>query len=630
MITRRETLKLFSLVGASAAVSGFNPYAYAGSKQKKHQFTAEKNGFALNGQPFQVLAGEMHYPRIPRALWRDRMRKLKSMGLNTLSTYVFWNAHEPRRGEYDFSGNLDVAAFVRIAQEEGLWVCFRPGPFVCAEWDNGGFPPWLFANPDVKARSNDPRYIKPVKQWFLRLGQEMSPLLLSSGGPIIMTQIENEYGSYGNDHSYMKAIHQALLDAGFDGLFYTADGAAVMEGGVLKGIPASMNFGTYDKAEGEFAKYRKQRPTGPMMCGELWDGWFDHFGETHATMPVEPLLESLQWMMENGCSMSFYMFHGGTSFGFMAGANYQPDSHYAPDISSYDYDAVLDEAGRPTAKYQAVKSLFERYLPAEQFPPLPKAEKSIHIPRFRLTEQASLTQLIDIQKRTRGNTHFVQPQTLEALKQNYGLVQYSHTLTQDVSGELNASDIRDYALVFLDDELVGTLDRRFSETTLPVTAKAGQKIDILVEAMGRVNYGDWVGRDQKGLFGPVGIKQENGKTIALNGWDHIGLPLNDIDTLAFSSAPIEGPAFYRGEFDVDERGFTFFDIRGWGKGYVWVNGHNLGRYWSVGPQRAMYVPASWLKPGKNEIVVLDLHEGGDRSLTASEKQIWDAPRTSPV
>lgn len=616
MTSRRDTIKLFSAAAAGLALGGINPFnarqVMANTEPVKGRFQVVGDHFELDGKPFQVMAGEMHYPRIPKALWRDRMRKLKSMGLNTLSSYVFWNAHEAQRGRYDFSGDLDLAAFIRTAQEEGLWVCLRPGPYVCAEWDNGGFPTWLFPDDSVAARSTQPAYLQPVKRWFKRLAEEIRPLMISQGGPIILTQIENEYGSYGSDQAHMQSIYQALLDSGLDGVFYTADGAAVMQGGILDGVPAAMNFGTYDKAEAEFAKYREHRPEGPMMCGELWAGWFDHFGKTRVNMPAAPLLKSLEWMLKNKCSFSIYMFHGGTSFGFNAGANFQADSNYAPHVASYDYDAVLDEAGRPSEKFFAVRQLMQNYLPATRFPPLPAAEPFIQLPRFRLEQRAPLSQLME------KAAQFAQPQTLEALGKSHGLMLYRHKAKASFRGELSFGDVRDYALVSVGGRHQGSLDRRFAETKLPVSFKRRQNVDVLVDVMGRVNYGPWIGKDQKGLIGPVKAGEK-----VLEQWQHLALPLDQLDNLKFSTQAFDGPGFYRGEFELEKSGYTFLDMRGWGKGYVWVNGFNLGRYWSLGPQGALFVPASLLKLGRNQVIVLDLYSVGERSLSSSEKQIWD-------
>jgi len=607
-MNRRDLLQS---LGAMASIAAVPPVARA--QGAGGRFAVSGDQFVLDGQPFQILAGEMHYTRIPRASWRDRFRKLKALGLNTLTTYVFWNAHEAKRGQYDFSGNFDVAAYVRLAQEEGLWVNLRPGPYVCAEWDGGGLPAWLFPTDDIAPRSLDPRYFEPVRGWLKRLGQELAPLLIDRGGPIILTQIENEYGAFGADQAYLAAQAQALRDAGFTGLLYTADPADFFAKGSMPGMVGGINFGTMAKAKDEFAKRAKVRPQGPYFCSELWGGWFDNYGKLHETMPVPPLLDSLQWMLENRYSISFYMLHGGTSFGFTPGANWDRKG-YQPDIASYDYDALLDEAGRPTPKYDAVQALFRKYLPADAFRPMPDAEAAISLPRFRLSEAAPLSQLYG------KPVMATAPRTLEALEQTHGLMLYRHRTKAALKGMLAFGDVRDYALLGGAAGVQAILDRRFGEVSTGIDIPAGDVLDVLVDTMGHCNYGKNIGKDQKGLIGEVTL---DGTPV--KGWAHYGLPLDDLSALRFSAGGVRGAAFWRGVFDLDKTGFTFLDMRGWGKGYVWVNGRNIGRYWSAGPQQSLFVPGDWLKTGRNEIVVLDLHDGGPRALSGSPRQIWDLP-----
>lgn len=609
--TRREFLAALSTVGISA--SGLMPASAA--RAANARFAIRGDDFVLDGEPIHLMAGEMHYPRIPRELWRDRLRKLKSLGLNTLCTYVFWNAHEKRPGQYDFTGNLDLAAWLKLAQDEGLWVLLRPGPYICGEWDGGGYPAWFLNDAGIQPRSLDPRYMGPTGVWLKRLGQEVAHLQVDRGGPVLMTQVENEYGSYGSDHAYMRAVMEQLRAAGFDGMLYTVDGAAQLDGGALPELFNGINFGSFNKAQDEFARYAQFKTTGPRMCTELWGGWFDHFGEMHASTPIAPLIESLKWMLDQKISISFYMMHGGTSFGFDAGANFDSDTQtYQPDISSYDYDAMLDEAGRPTPKFEAAKALFQNYLPAQRFTPLPEPEKALKVERFRLTQSASLRQLLGRPVRAE------QPQTLEQLGQSHGLMLYRHRAKTALRGRLSFGEVRDYAIVRVGGAPAGTLDRRSRENRLQISAKAGADIELLVDTMGHINFGEQIGKDQKGLIGGATL---GGK--ALVGWHHYGLPLDDLSGLKFSDTPVDGPAFHRGTFEVAEAGYTFLDLRGWGKGYVWVNGHNLGRYWSVGPQHAVFVPAPWLKLGVNEVIVLDLHCGAERSLAGGKNQIWDRP-----
>jgi beta-galactosidase len=610
MVTRRDFVTL-----ASGAAVGLLATGAVAATTAKPRFEVGPKHFMLDGQPLRILAGEMHYPRIPRALWRDRMRKLKALGLNTLSSYVFWNAHERREGVYDFSGDLDVAAWIRTAQEEGLWVLLRPGPYVCAEWDNGGFPSWLLNEPDQKIRELDARYMAASSRWLGRLGQEVGGLEIDRGGPILMTQVENEYGSFGADQAYMAAVRDQIRQAGFAGALYTVDPSEVLDKGALKDLFNGVNFGSSADAAKEFARFDAFKSTGPRMCTEFWDGWFDHFGEMHTSTPDAPLLKNVAWMLDNDVSLSFYMAHGGTSFGFDAGANFEAKTQaYQPTISSYDYDAILDEAGRPTPRFEAVGQLLRRYLPPERFGPLPPPERALEIAPFRLDQSAPVdaTRVPAIAARN--------PRTLEQLGQDHGLVAYRHTAARAARGPLKFGEVRDFAIVSVNGRFAATLDRRFRDTTCEIDLAAGDVLEVLVDAMGHVNFGPMIGKDQKGLIGPVTLDG-----APLEGWRHHALPLDDLAGLRFSAMPPVGPAFHRGQFAVVEVGYTFLDMRGWGKGYAWVNGHNLGRYWSAGPQRAMFVPAPFLKVGDNSVVVLDLHAGGERHLRGARHQIWDRP-----
>src|SRR5580698_4267421 len=386
-----------------------------------HSFHAVGDHFELDGKPFRILAGEMHYARVPREYWRDRLRKAKAMGLNTITTYVFWNVHEPKPGVYDFSGNNDAAEFIREAQQEGLYVILRPGPYSCAEWEFGGFPAWLLKNHSMVVRSSDPKFVKAARTWLLRLGQEVAPLQIGNGGPIIAVQVENEYGSYGSDHAYMEAIHHILIDAGFTkAQLYTADGADELLNGSLPELPAVINFGTGD-AKGEFPKLKKLRPDGPFMSGEYWAGWFDHWGAAHETRSAQEEAGEIDWMLRQGYSVSMYMFHGGTSFGWMNGAN-SNGNNYEPDVTSYDYDAPLDESGRPTAKYALFRETIAKAT-GKTLPPVPAVAPAIKIEPFSLTESASLW-------KTLGKpAHSDEPLSMEDLDQAYGYILYRTTIS---------------------------------------------------------------------------------------------------------------------------------------------------------------------------------------------------------
>jgi len=563
-----------------------------GAERPAHVFGISGDHFELDGKPFQIISGEMHYQRIPREYWRDRLKKARAMGLNTISTYVFWNVHEPRPGAYDFSGNADVAAFVRMAQEEGLYVILRPGPYSCAEWDFGGFPAWLLSDPETVVRSSDEKFLVPAERWLKRMGQELGPLQLARGGPVIAVQVENEYGSFGNDHVYMKRVLAALRDAGFtDSLLYTADGGDELPSGTLPDIPAVVNFGPGD-ARTEFSKLAKFRPGQPMMSGEYWDGWFDHWGSAHATTDVKQQAEELDWILSQGYSINLYMFHGGTNFGFMNGANWDHET-YEPDVTSYDYDCAVSESGGLTKKYFAFRDVIARHRPGMTLPDPPAHVPSIEIPEFELHESASLSENLP------APVPSTKPKTMEALGQSYGFVLYRKKVMEAAAGNLVVSDLRSYARIFVDGKYVGAIDRRLKQDRLAVRIAAGSTLDILVEGTGRINFSVQLRGERQGIGGAVTLA---GKEI--EGWKIYPLPMDDLSKITFhESAVASGPAFYRGAFDLPSTGDTFLDTRGWSKGLVWINGHALGRFWNLGPQQTLYVPGPWLKQGKNEIVV---------------------------
>jgi beta-galactosidase len=608
-LTRRNFVAQ-SIVGAAALPSALS------AKGEQHKFSVQGERFLLDGKPFQILSGEMHYPRVPRAYWRDRMRKARALGLNTICTYVFWNLHEPVPDHFDFSENLDLATYLRTAQEEGLWVILRPGPYICAEWDFGGLPAWLMKDPQIRVRSTDSRFLEPAARFLKRVGQEVKPLQITHGGPIILCQVENEYGSYGTDKAYMNATRDMLRTAGIEVTLYTADGAGMLAAGTLPDVLSAVNFGAGESAESQFSTFAKFRKNVPLMCGEYWDGWFDHWGETHHTVGLDDVTKELHWMISRGISVNLYMFHGGTSFGFMAGAN--QDRNYQPDISSYDYDALLDEAGRPTRKYFAVQNVIRRNLPTGQMlPALPAALPTVAIPWLALNETASLWSLLGQPTRSE------EPLAMEALGQSYGFVLYRKHFAKATAGLLHVdSEVRDFASLYQDGQYIGTLDRRYGQKSLPVEIKAGQALDILVESLGRVNFGRHLNDGRKGLAGPVRVEDQE-----ISGWDIYPLPMTHVSQLPFASKRVNGPAFYRGRFFLPVLGDTFLDMRGWGKGYVWINGHNLGRHWSVGPQRSLFAPATWLKQGANEVIVFDLFQDGMRSIEGRKDPIYDMQPT---
>jgi beta-galactosidase len=580
--------------------------------QTAHHLTADSGRFLLDGQPFQIISGEMHYARIPRAYWRDRLRKARAMGLNTISTYVFWNFHEPTPGHYDFSGRRDVAAFIRMAGEEGLHVILRPGPYVCAEWELGGYPAWLLADSAMVLRSTYPGFTHAAERWLDRLGREVVPLLASNGGPIIAVQVENEYGSFGSDTAYLEWQRDALRHAGFrDVLLYTADGGAQLPRGTLSGLPAVVNFGT-GGAERSFARLHAFRPDGPLMSGEYWAGWFDQWGRPHSHSNAARQTRELSWMLDRGYSVNLYMFHGGTTFGFMNGANIDGGA-YHPQTSSYDYDAALDESGRPTPKYFAFRDVIARHEPWATLPPVPASPPTIAIPAFALRDAASLWSELPTP------VHVTRPRSMETFGQSYGYILYRTHVDGPDRGELVIRDVRDYAQVYVNGALAGTLDRRLAQDSLELTIPAGgARLDILVANDGRVNFGLGLRGERKGITRSV---QLGGRE--LTSWDVYTLPMSSTPHPHFSTSAPRGPAFYHGTFRLDHVGDSFLDTRGWGKGTVWVNGHQLGRIWSIGPQQTLYLPAPWLREGENDVVVFDLETPSQRTMRGLERSVLD-------
>jgi len=578
----------------------------------------EGDHFVLDGKPLQIISGELHYERIPREYWRDRLKKARAMGLNTISTYVFWNLHEPKPGVYDFSGSLDVAAFVRTAQEEGLYVILRPGPYACAEWDLGALPAWLLADPDIVLRSADEKFLAPAERWLQRLGRELAPLQITRGGPIIAVQVENEYGSFGGsskeDHAYMKRILAALQNAGLgEALLYTADGGDELSAGTLPDIHAVVNFGP-GEAKAEFAKLQKFRPGRPMMSGEYWDGWFDHWGEKHQTTDAAQQAQELDWILTQGYSINLYMFHGGTSFGFMNGANWD-HKNYEPDVTSYDYDSPVSESGALTKKYFAFRDVIAKHRPGVQIPEPPAPLSVIDIPEFQLTESAPLWQNLP------APVAADDPRSMEYFGQSYGYILYRSKIKQAAKGELAIRELRSYARIFADGKAVGTLDRRKKQDRLRIEAGKDSTLDILVEGTGRINFTTELRKERQGINGPVSLA---GKELV--DWQVFPLPMDDLSKLQFSNpnpTALPGPAFYRGRFDLPDTGDTFLDTRGWGKGAVWINGHALGRFWNLGPQQTLYIPAPWLRKGPNEVVVFTLDMAKSRQMRGLRAPILD-------
>jgi beta-galactosidase len=599
---------------ASAFLGVSLGWAQSSAKAEGHSFGIQGNHFVLDGKPFQIISGEMHYARIPREYWRDRLKKARAMGFNTVSTYVFWNAHESHPGVFDFSGSLDVAEFIRTAQEEGLYVILRPGPYSCAEWDLGGFPGWLLADPKIVLRSTDERFMPSAERWIKRLAQELAPLQLAHGGPILAVQVENEYGSFGKDRAYVQRIRDSLRGAGFtDSLLFTADGGDELANGTLPDVHAAINFGA-GEAKKEIPKLQKFRPGTPVFNSEYWDGWFDHWGEHHHLTDANQQAQEIDWMLSQEYSINLYMFHGGTSFGFMSGANWDRNN-YEPDVTSYDYDSPVSESGVLTKKFYTFRNVIAKHRPGVTLPDPPSAQPVVEVPEFEVEKISPLwgdcTFVLDncsvpSSQNSADLMSVERPRNMEAFGQSYGYILYRTTVPATTSGELMLPALRSYARVYVNLQLVGILDRRKKQDRIKLNVKANDRLDVLVEGTGRINFSLELRNERQGISGPVTLA---GKELI--GWQVEPLPMNDLSTLHFGPIlsrprPANGPAFYRGHFNLQSVGDTFLDTRGWGKGAVWINGHPLGRFWNVGPQQTLCVPAPYLKQGSNEVIVFTL------------------------
>ena len=587
-----------------------------------HRFEVGRDAFLLDGKPFVMRCGELHSARVPREYWSHRLKMTKAMGLNTVCAYLFWNQVEPREGHFDWSGMADIAEFCRLAQAEGLWVILRPGPYACAEWEMGGLPWWLLKYEDIQLRTRDPRFLAATRRYLIEVGRQLAPLQVTRGGPILMVQAENEYGFFGKDAAYMGEIRQALLDAGFEVPLFACNPVWQLRNGYRKDLFPVVNFGS--DPEGAFKKLREILPKGPLMCGEFYPGWFDTWGQPHHRGKTERYLNDLETMLKMKASFSIYMAHGGTSFGFSAGA----DRPFKPDTSSYDYDAPISEAGWTTPKFFKTQKLLSRQLLSGESIPEPPAPNPVIT--FSATPSTGFAPLLaDLPEAVRNS----QPLNLEKLDQPYGAVLYRTTLAAGPEAVFRAEAIHDIGQLFLDGERIAGFDRRnrvFS-ATLPARKKPAV-LELLVEAMGRVNFGVEV-HDRKGLRGPVLLGNDE-----LRDWEMFSLPLDAAHLARLKFGPAEPapaagapfkrqrPGFHRFEVKTAEAGDTFLDMRPWGKGMVWVNGHNLGRFWNIGPQQTMFVPGPWLKAGSNEFIVLDYWGGSGAALAGLDKPILDVLR----
>ena len=612
----KKILFLFSLVAALMAATP------ACAQKSQGTFEAGNGTFLLNGEPFIVKAAEVHYPRIPREYWEHRLKMCKALGMNTVCIYIFWNIHEQKEGQFDWTGNNDVAEFCRLAQKNGMYVIVRPGPYVCAEWEMGGLPWWLLKKKDIRLRERDPYFMERVKIFETEVGKQLAPLTIQNGGPIIMVQVENEYGSYGVDKEYVREIRDCLRSVGFDKVaLFQCDWASNFLNNGLDDLVWTMNFGTGANIDDQFRKLKEVRPNSPLMCSEFWSGWFDKWGARHETRSAKDMVAGLDEMLSKGISFSLYMTHGGTSFGHWAGAN---SPGFAPDVTSYDYDAPINEYGQATPKYYELRNMMQKYSD-KKLPAVPKpVAPIITVPKFELNEFAPL--VYGCGGSETGED--VNDLTFEYADMGWGTMFYTVALPEIPVSSTLTFEGHDYAQVFVNSTFVGKTDRVKNEKTVTLPAvKKGDKLTILVEAMGRINFGRAI-KDFKGIVGDVKIEttiDNNDVCYTLKGWEKWGIPddyevavkaLNsyagkEVDEYHADNFKDEVKAwgnrgYYRGYFNLKKVGDTFLNFETWGKGQVYVNGHAMGRIWSIGPQQTLFIPGCWLKKGQNEIIVLDV------------------------
>ena len=590
-------------------------FSISSFSQKKHTFEIKNGDFVYDGKPVRIISGEMHYPRIPHQYWRHRMQMLKAMGLNAVATYVFWNIHEPEPGKWDFTGDKNLAEYIKIAGEEGLMVILRPGPYVCAEWEFGGYPWWLQNVEGLELRRDNEQFLKYTQLYINRLYKEVGNLQITKGGPIVMVQAENEFGSYVSQRKdipleehrrYNAKIVQQLKDAGFDVPSFTSDGSWLFEGGAVPGaLPTANGESNIENLKKAVDKYNGGQ--GPYMVAEFYPGWLAHWLEPHPQISATSIARQTEKYLQNNVSINYYMVHGGTNFGFTSGANYDKKHDIQPDLTSYDYDAPISEAGWVTPKYDSLRNVIKKYV-NYSLPKVPAAIPVIEIPSIKLDKIATLDGL---------NSKVVEnnkPMTFEQLNQGYGYVLYKKHFNQPINGTLEINGLRDYAIIYANDEKVGELNRYFNQDSIDVDIPFNSTLQILVENMGRINYGSEIVHNTKGIISPVVI---NGMEIE-GDWQMYQIPMDEApdfskmqqssvysNTESAAKRLLGAPALYKGTFNLTETGDTFLDMEDWGKGIVFINGKNIGRYWHVGPQQTLYIPGVWLKKGQNEIVIFE-------------------------
>lgn len=591
----------------------------------KHTFEIKGGEFVYDGKPIKIHSGEMHFARIPKEYWHHRLQMLKAMGMNTVASYVFWNYHETAPGVWDFkSDNRNIREFVQAAQQEGMLVILRPGPYACAEWEFGGYPWWLQKNKELEIRTFNQPFLDSCRIYINKLAEQVKDLEVSKGGPIIMVQAENEFGSYVAQRKdipmeqhkrYNAAIKQMLHDAGFNGPFFTSDGSWLFDGGSIEGaLPTANGEGNIDNLKKVVNQYHGG--VGPYMVAEFYPGWLDHWAEPFNKIDKSEIVQQTEKYLTNGVSFNFYMAHGGTNFAFTAGANYDAKHDIQPDLTSYDYDAPISEAGWATEKYMAIRELMKKHVDYA-IPEIPKAIPVATVAPIKLSALANVLEYAQATTPVTSDS----PLTFEELNQGHGYVLYTKKFVQPISGKLSIKGLRDYATIYVNGEKVGVLNRQSKSYEMDIDIPFNATLSILVENMGRINYGAEIVRNSKGIISPVLIND-----MEITGsWKMYKLPMDVMPTLAAKGSSSKGaPTLYAATFKASKVGDMFLDMRGWGKGIVFVNGHNLGRYWSVGPQQTLYLPGAWIKKGENKVVVFEqLNDNVTAVIPTVEKPILE-------
>ncbi|OEJ27365.1 beta-galactosidase [Streptomyces agglomeratus] len=579
-------------------------------------FTVGESDFELDGRPVRLLSGALHYFRVHEGQWGHRLAMLRAMGLNCVETYVPWNLHEPEPGRLRDAGAL--GRFLDAARKAGLWAVVRPGPYICAEWENGGLPHWLTGALGTRVRTRDAEYLAHVERWFGQLLPQVVARQIDRGGPVIMVQVENEYGSYGSDQVYLRHLTAFLRECGVSVPLFTSDGPEdhMLTGGSVPGVLATANFGS--GAREGFETLRRYQPSGPLMCMEFWCGWFGHWGAEPVVRDPADAAAALNEILRCGASVNIYMAHGGTNFAGWSGANRSGRLHggeLQPTVTSYDYDAPVDEYGRPTEKFWLFRDLLALYQDGgAPLPGLPAAPDVLGEPvRAGITQWAPLGDVLEVLGGP--ETERAMPPTFEDLGVDRGLVRYR----VEVPGPrqaypLGVTGLRDRAVVYVDGVRAGVLDGGaddYAALEEPVAGPAS--VELWVESLGRVNYGPRVA-EPKGITGGVLHERQY-----LHGVRARGLSLDSFeDAGAVGKVPYRSPeagasGLFRGTFEVRGAGDASLRLPGWERGFVWVNGFCLGRYWAVGPQESLYVPGPVLREGTNEVWVLELESSGERS-----------------